>query len=285
MALQLGVNTWTWVSPFRTEDARSLFPKIKEMGFDSVEVALEDPFLVDAEEIRRLLGDNGLGIQVCGAFGPGRDMSSDDPAVINQAFDYIQQAVDFAQSVGSKVVCGPMYSAVGKARHVPEEVRRQERKRALEGLRKAALIAESGGVHLAIEPLNRFETDMINTAHQARELIDSIGSPAVGIHLDTFHMNMEEENVYEAIVEAGDKLYHVHASENNRGTPGSGLAAWTEMARGLKDVKYHGAVVIETFTPEVKEIARAAAIWRPLAKSQDELARNGLKFLRKLLQE
>ena len=284
MAMQLGVNTWTWVSPFRTEDARSLFPKIKEMGFDSVEVALEDPFLVDADETLRLANANGLSVQVCGAFGPGRDMSSDDPAVVNQAFDYIQQAVDFAQKVGSKVVCGPMYSAVGKARHVPPEVRRQERDRAMEGLRKAAEIAESGGVRLAVEPLNRFETDMINTALQARELVESVGSPAVGIHLDTFHMNIEEADVYEAVRVAGNRLYHVHASESNRGTPGAGLAAWDELARGLKDVNYQGAVVIETFTPEVKEIARAAAIWRPLAESQDELARNGLKFLRKLLE-
>src|SRR5687768_10871234 len=284
MAMQLGVNTWTWVSPFRTEDARSLFPKIKEMGFDSVEVALEDPFLVDAEEIVRLASANGLGVQVCGAFGPGRDMSSDDPAVVNQAFDYIQQAVDFAQKVGSSVVCGPMYSAVGKARHVPQETRRQERDRAVEGLKKAAEIAESAGVRLAVEPLNRFETDMINTALQARELVESVGSPAIGIHLDTFHMNIEEADVYEAVRVAGNRLYHVHASESNRGTPGAGLAAWDELARGLKDVNYNGAVVIETFTPEVKEIARAAAIWRPLAESQDELARNGLKFLKRLLE-
>ena len=283
MAIQLGVNTWTWVSPFRTEDARAIFPKVKRMGFDSVEIALEDPFLVDSGEIRRLLDENGLAVQVCGAFGPGRDMSSDDPAVINQALDYIQQAVDFAQAAGARVVCGPMYSAVGKARHVPAEVRRAERERAVEGLKKASEIAESAGIRLAIEPLNRFETDMINTARQARDLIDSIGSEWVGIHLDTFHMNIEENDVYEAVVAAGDKLYHIHASESNRGTPGAGLAAWDEMARGLKDVNFDGAVVIETFTPEVQEIARAAAIWRPLAESQDELASNGLKFLRKLL--
>ena len=104
MAIQLGVNTWTWVSPFRTDDARSLFPKIRQMGFDSVEVALEDPFLVDSAEIRRLLDDKELDVQVCGAYGPGRDMSSDDPAVVNQALDYIHHAEDLAPTVGPGVV-------------------------------------------------------------------------------------------------------------------------------------------------------------------------------------
>jgi D-psicose/D-tagatose/L-ribulose 3-epimerase len=144
-------------------------------------------------------------------------------------------------------------------------------------------MASDTGVRLAIEPLNRFETDLINTAERARELIDAVGSPAVGLHLDTFHMNIEESSPYEAILTAGDRLYHVHASESNRGTPGTAQANWDDLARGLRAVGYEGAVVIETFTPAVQAIARAAAIWRPLAPSQDSLASEGLKFLRGLL--
>jgi D-psicose/D-tagatose/L-ribulose 3-epimerase len=176
-----------------------------------------------------------------------------------------------------------MYSAVGKARQVPPDVRRSEFERAAAGLRKAAEIAANHGVTLAIEPLNRFETDMVNTAVQARAMVDAVDHPSVGIHLDTFHMNIEEENVYDAILLAGKDLKHVHASESHRGTPGKGLAAWDDLAGGIKAVGYTGPVVIETFTPEVKEIARAAAIWRPLAQSQDLLASEGLEFLRRLL--
>lgn len=283
MSNPIGVNTWTWVSPFTTDMAPALFSKIKQMGFDIVELPVEDPSHVEAGPIKRLLDENALGATVCGAFGPNRDLASDEDANVQNSLTYLRALIEFAQGVGANVVAGPMYSAVGKARQVPPDVRRAEFDRAVAGIRKAAVVAADHGVTLAIEPLNRFETDLVNTASQARAMVDAVGHPNVGIHLDTFHMNIEEENVYDAILLAGKDLKHVHASESHRGTPGKGLAAWEDMARGIKAVGYTGPVVIETFTPEVKEIARAAAIWRPLAESQDLLASEGLAFLRKLL--
>jgi D-psicose/D-tagatose/L-ribulose 3-epimerase len=279
----IGVNTWTWVSPFTTDKAPALFSKIKQMGFNIVELPVEDPSHVEAGAIKRLLDENGLTATVCGAFGPSRDLASDDPANIRNSLGYLRELVQFAQGVGATVVAGPMYSAVGKARQVPPDVRKAEFDMAVGGLKQAASVAADHGVTLAIEPLNRFETDMVNTAAQARAMVDAVDHPNVGIHLDTFHMNIEEENVYDAILLAGKELKHVHASESHRGTPGKGLAAWDDLARGLKEVGYTGPVVIETFTPEVKEIARAAAIWRPLAPSQDSLASEGMGFLRRLL--
>ncbi len=279
----IGVNTWTWISPFTTADAAILFPKVKEMGFDIVEIPLEDPTLADGPTVAEALKANGLSATVCGAFGPSRDLTSEDPANIQGSLDYILAAVKFTQEVGATVLAGPMYSAVGKARQVPPDVKKREFDMAVAGLKKAGVMAADHGVTLAIEPLNRFETDLINTARQAKDLIQAIDSPNVKIHLDTFHMNIEEESVYDAIVIAGADLAHVHASESNRGTPGSALAAWEDLARGIKAVNYTGPVVIETFTPDVKEIARAAAIWRPLAVTQDDLAYQGLVFLRALL--
>src|SRR2546423_236998 len=118
----IGVNTWTWVSPFKTSDAHALFPKIKGMGFDMVEIALEDPALVDAGEIRKFLLDNELKATVCGAFGPSRDLASEDPSAVQGCLDYIDEALDFAAGVGANILAGPMYSAVGKARQVPPDV-------------------------------------------------------------------------------------------------------------------------------------------------------------------
>ncbi len=283
MSNQIGVNTWTWVSPLKTSDCSTLIPKVKQMGFDVVELPLEDISLLDAGAIRGMLEDSGLGVTVCGAFGPSRDLSSDDPAIVGQALDYIRESLDFCQTVGAEVYAGPIYAAVGKARHLPADERKAEFQRAVNGLGKAAALAQDRGVRLAIEPLNRFETDVINTAKQAREAVDRVSHPALGIHLDTFHMNIEEDSVYDAVLTAGDKLFHVHASESNRGTPGKGLADWQQLGRGLREAKYNGPIVIETFTPDVKEIARAAAIWRPLAPSQDYIATEGLRFLRGLL--
>ncbi len=283
MSVPIGVNTWTWVSPFTTDHARALFPKIRSMGFDIAEIALEDVSVVDAAEVRSVLDQNGLAVTVCGAFGPSRDLASEDSSVVRQGLDYIRDSLAFCKQVGSRLFVGPMYSAVGKARHMPPDERKREFDRAVEGLREAARMAGDAGVTLGIEPLNRFETDMVNTAEQARRMVETIGRPEARIHLDTFHMNIEESSLREAVRTAGDLLCHVHASESNRGTPGSALAGWTELADGLKEIGYTGPVVIETFTPEVKEIARAAAIWRPLASSQDALAQEGLQFLRGLL--
>jgi D-psicose/D-tagatose/L-ribulose 3-epimerase len=282
MAISFGINTWTWVSPFRTENAKTLFPKIKEMGFDLVELAVEDPDHIDADAIRELLLDTGLGVSICGAFGPNRDLTSDDPANVRNSLDYIERCLEIGSTVGASVFAGPMYSSVGKARQVPADQKKREFDMAVAGLKEAGMLGQKYGLTLAIEPLNRFETDLVNTAAQAREMIDAVDSPAVKVHLDTFHMNIEEESVLEAIRLIGKDLAHVHASESNRGTPGMALAAWEQMEQGLREIDYSGAVVIETFTPEVKEIARAAAIWRPLALSQDRLAADGLAFLKDL---
>ncbi|MGH9769119.1 MAG: sugar phosphate isomerase/epimerase family protein [Blastocatellia bacterium] len=283
MAIQYGVNTWIWTSPLTTDSARELIPKVKAMGFDLFEIPLEDPSLLDAAAVRQVLDDHGLMASVCGAFGPTRDLSSDEAATVNNALAYIHQCMAFCRDVGARVFAGPMYSAVGKARLLPPDERRAEFDRSVAGLKQAAAMAADYGITLGIEPLNRFETDMVNTAAQAVTMCDAIAHPAAQIMLDGFHMNIEETNVAEAIKLAGRRLCHVQVSDSHRGAPGAGLTRWDQFKAGLEAINYDGAIVIESFTPGVKEIARAAAIWRPLAASQDALARDGLKFLRGLL--
>jgi D-psicose/D-tagatose/L-ribulose 3-epimerase len=167
---------------------------------------------------------------------------------------------------------------------VPADQKKREWDLAVKGLKEAAKRANDKGVLLAIEPLNRFETDLINTAEQCERLINEIGAQNVGFHLDSFHMNIEEKNSYEAIKRAGNRLFHFHACENDRGAPGSGRNIdWEGVAKGLKEVNFQHQAVIESFTPATKSIAAAAAIWRPLAPTQDALAGDGLKFLRGIL--
>jgi len=283
MAIQYGVNTWVWTSPLTTAGARELIPKVKAMGFDLFEIPLEAPSLLDAVTVRQLLADHGLAVSVCGAFGPTRDLSSDDAGTVINALDYIHRCLVFCRDVGARIFAGPMYSAVGKARLLPPDERKAEFDRSVAGMKEVAVMAVDHGVTLGIEPLNRFETDMVNTAAQAVAMCDAIGHPAAQIMLDGFHMNIEETNIAEAIKLAGPRLCHAQVSDSHRGAPGAGLMRWDQFKAGLEAISYDGAVVIESFTPGVKEIARAAAIWRPLAASQDALAQDGLKFLRGLL--
>ena len=285
MAVSIGVNAWVWNSPFTTDnEGLALIDKAKQMGFDSFEFGLEDVSHVDAAKLKQKMQQTGLRVVVCGAFGPDRDLTHDDASVRENSLNYITQAVKVCQQSGAKVLGGPMYSAVGKRRHVSPEQKKKEWDLAVKGLKEAGKRAADSGVTLAIEPLNRFETDLVNTAEQCERLVNEVGLNNVGFHLDTFHMNIEEKNSGDAIRRAGKRLYHFHACENDRGAPGSGVNIdWPNVAAALKEVGYKGEAVIESFTPKTKSIAAAAAIWRTLAPTQDALAQDGLAFLRKTL--
>jgi D-psicose/D-tagatose/L-ribulose 3-epimerase len=280
--MQIGVNTWVWVSPFSTENF-DLLPKVKEMGFDVIEIALENIARIDGPLLRRMAEDNGLAITVCAACGPTRDISSEDAEIRREGVQYLLEGVRFAETVGSTLFSGPVYSAVGKARLISPAQRQREREWCLENLRQVGRHASDAGVTIGVEPLNRFETDMINLVDQAVDLIEEVGDPAYKIHIDVFHANIEEKDLPGAIRRAGRRLGHFHACENDRGTPGTGHVDWTGIRDALCDIGYEGAVVIESFTPGTVEIAKAAAIWRPLAPSQDALASEGVRFLRNLL--
>ncbi|MDT8898937.1 sugar phosphate isomerase/epimerase family protein [Thermanaerothrix sp. 4228-RoL] len=281
--MRFGINTFVWVSPCTTAAVKELAPKVRDMGFDVLEVACENPDLIDPVQVKEVLDENGLQGIICGVFGPDRNICSQDAAIVENAKRYLRWLIDAAAEIGSPVVCGPMYSAVGKEHLEEEAARYNEWKKAVEGIREKAIYAKQKGIKLALEPLNRFENDMINVVAQGLKFCEETGMENVGLHLDSFHMHLEEKNSGDAIRSAGKRLFHFHACENDRGIPGTGQVRWEDIAKALKDIKYDGAVVIESFTPQVKEIARAVCIWREIAPSQDTLARDGLKFLKRLL--
>jgi D-psicose/D-tagatose/L-ribulose 3-epimerase len=280
--MRFGASTFIWTSPFG-DDKLDLCDHVAELGFDAIEICIEDPALVDGEAVARAAADAGVGVLVCGAFGPDRDISHEDPEVRAQAGRYLRTCVDIAAAVGSPLVAGPMYSATGKTRLASDEERRQQWEWAVEGLRAVADYAAEHEVTLAIEPLNRFETDLVNTVEQGMSLCRDIDRPNAGLLLDTFHMNIEEKDIAAALRQAGLFLRHFHACENDRGAPGSGHVEWDAVFAALGDLGYEGDVVIESFTPEIREIARAVSLWRPVAPDGDTLARDGLAFLRSSL--
>lgn len=286
MPAHIGANAWIWTSPFTTTDpeALALLDKAKGMGFETFEFGLEDVAAVDAAKLKERAKATGLRLVVCGAFGPDRDLTHEDASVRDNSLNYITQAIELCEKAGCPTLGGPMYSAVGKRRHVTPDQKQKEWDLAVKGLKEAAKRAADHGVRLGIEPLNRFETDLINTTEQCEKLCNDVGAKNIGFHLDSFHMNIEEKNSYDAIKRAGSRLFHFHTCENDRGAPGSGKNIdWDGIAKGLKEINYDGDAVIESFTPKTKSIAAAAAIWRQLAKTQDDLAKDGLAFLKTIL--
>lgn len=252
------------------------------MGYDILEVAVEDNTLIDWQRLKRMSREAGINITISGAFGSERDISSTDPTFRKQGFNYIVDCIRIAEEMNSPIFTGPVYSAVGKTRIVSDEQKKQERNWCIENLVNAGKIAASCGVIVGVEPLNRFETDMVNTAEQALSVVKEISDRHIKISLDTFHCNIEEKNIPDTIRKVGKEyLCHVQGNECDRGTPGTGHLDWKGINEALTDLNYDGAVVIETFGAPSKELAKAACIWRPLANSADELASEGLAFYKK----
>jgi len=280
--MRLGINSFLFVSPFTTESTR-LFSTFKKWGFDTVEIPIEDPSHIDPAQVKAAADKLGLAIgSVCACMGPGRDFRG-TPEEQQTAMTYCKAIIDQAVALGCPSVIGPVYSVVGKADAVEPAQQKVEWDLVVKNLKELAQYAEAKGVTICIEPLNRFETDFLNTCDRGLKLIRAVGSKAVKLHLDTFHMNIEEKNQAAAIRKAGKSLAHFHACGSDRGTPGGDHIAWKEIAKALKAVGYKGDVVIESFTTDVKVIARAAAIWRKIEPRRNDIAVKGLKFLRKTL--
>jgi D-psicose/D-tagatose/L-ribulose 3-epimerase len=253
------------------------------MGYDAVEIPVEYPDMIDGLKVKHALLEHDLSAVVCGAFGPTRDLTHEDPAVHKHCFEYITQCFHLCNTWEAKFLAGPMYSSVGKARMVPPDQRKAEWDRAAKNLFKVCQVADEYGLMIALEPLNRFESDLINTADDVLRLISDINHPAAKVLLDGFHMSIEEKDIEKAIISVGNKLIHVQVSENYRGIPGTGQTPWPLFKKGLEAIRYNGVVSIESFTPEIKELAGAVCIWKNLADSQDGFATEGIAFLKKLL--
>lgn len=277
-----GASTFIWASPFSTQNI-DLLNKVKDMGYDIVEIAVEDTAIIDWPKIKDASRDLDLKITISGAFGTERDISSTEPHYRKLGKEYIIDCIKIAADVGSPIFGGPVYSAVGKTRLVSDEQKKQERAWCIETLKETSIIAADLGVVLGLEPLNRFETDMVNTVDQALSIVQEVGNPNLQIVMDTFHANIEEKDIPNAIRKIGkDLLCHVQGNESDRGTPGTAHLDWAGIRDALHEIGYQGAVVIETFGQPSKELAKAACIWRPLANSADELASEGLAFYIKM---
>ena len=280
--MRLGINTFLFTSPF-TNDSTKLFPRFRKWGFQTVEIPIEDPSHIDPVHVKQALDKSGLVCgSVCACMGPDRDLRG-TPEQQQTGLEYMLKLIDQMVELDCPSLIGPVYSAVGRADAVPETEYKEQWKTVVKHLKILGRYAENNRRQICLEPLNRFETDFINTCDQGLKMIRDVGSPALKLHLDTFHMNIEEKDQGKAIRKAGKLLGHFHACGSDRGTPGNDHIDWKPIASALKAIRYTGDVVIESFTTDVKVIARAAAIWRKMEPTRDEIAVKGLKFLKRTL--
>ncbi len=280
----LGANTWIWVSPLTDDDLAVLAPRIAGWGFDVVEMPVENPGDWDPPRTADLLAGLGLGATVCAVMPPGRELVATTPDVVAATQDYLRACIDAAAAVGSGVVAGPIYASVGRTWRFGAAERAAYARELHEALAPVAEYGAARGVRLGVEPLNRYETSVVNTVEQGLGMIDGLPHEGVGLALDTYHLNIEEQDPAAAIRSAGaaGRLAHVQVCANDRGAPGADHMDWSGLRAALVDAGYRGPLCIESFTAENASIATAASIWRPLARSQDAIATDGLAFLRRL---
>ena len=280
--MKYSINTVLFVSPFTNKDTR-LFPNFKKWGYDSVELLIEDPAHIDPAFVKRELGLLGLACgSIAAAINPGRDLRGSAASQRN-GVKYLCALIDQMVMLEALVLGGPVYSYVGRAAAYSAAEKKFQWQAVVKNLKTVTRYAAERGKLVCVEPLNRFETDFLNTVDQGLQLIADVDNPALKLHLDTFHANIEEKHQGEAIRRAGKHLGHIHACGCDRGTPGNDHIDWKSIGTALKAIRYDGDIVLESVSLDVPQIAKCAAIWRRMEPTREEIARDGVKFLRKVL--
>jgi D-psicose/D-tagatose/L-ribulose 3-epimerase len=279
--MKLGMNMLLWSTDVTGPEYLPVFEQLRDLGYEGIEVPIFDtsPEAVAAYE---QLGERlaGFGLEALGVGARSADDSpiSADPAVRERGLEATNAAVDICAALGAKRICGPLGAPLGYFTGAgPTD---DERQHAVEGLRAAAEHAATRGVTIVVEYLNRFEMYLINCAADAAALVREVDHPNCRLMYDTFHAHIEEKDPRSALQECKDVLVHFHASENDRGTPGTGQVAWDETFAALKEIGYDGWIVIEAFGDALPDLAAATKIWRRMFESEEQLARDGAAFIR-----
>ncbi len=275
---RFGINLMVWNGAVGAAEL-ALLPQIKELGYATVELPVFGADDLDIAAVRQALATHGLACTLSTALPAGVNLI--DEACRAAGVSYLESIIEVAAQVGASLICGPLAAPVGERRG--RGYTQAEWDSCVLGLRAVGAFAAAAGITLALEPLNRFETFIVNTVADGVRLVAEVDSPAVGLLLDTFHMHIEEKSTAAAIRHAGRHLKHFHASENDRGTVGSGQVAWPSVFGALRDINYQGQIVVESFGHTIPELAGATCVWRPLAASPEALASGSIQFLSKHL--
>lgn len=280
--MKTGMNLLLWTG-LVTEEHFPLLGKIKAAGFDGVELPVFEGEVKHYEMLGRELKKQGLKCTTVTIVAPESSPISPDAAVRKTAVERLKWAIDCNKALGAETMVGPFHSPLGVFSGDPPTA--DEKKRAAEVLRQAAEFAKQANLMLAIEYLNRFECYFLTTAADAAALVKSVDHPNFRTMYDTFHANIEEARPSTAIKSVAPYLAHVHISENNRGTPGTGQVDWFESFRTLREVGYDGWLVIEAFGRALPSLAAATRVWRDFFPSPEHVYTHGIKFMKSMWEQ
>jgi D-psicose/D-tagatose/L-ribulose 3-epimerase len=275
---RVGIHALVWVAGWSEDECRRAVALTKETGYDLIEIPLLDPSEVDAAMTRGVLDEVGLAASCSLGLGFDTDVSSVDPAVAARGEELLAAAIDVTGALGASFFGGVVHSAMGKYVHRPTE---RGRRNAVEALKRLAGRGERAGVTIGIEAVNRYESNLVNTTEHALQLLDEIEAPNVVVHLDSYHMNIEERNLAEPVRLAGPLLGYVHVGESHRGYLGTGTVAFAELFGALAEIGYGGPLTFESFSTAVisEPFATALAVWREPWQDGRDPAEQARRFI------
>lgn len=275
---RFGIHALVWTESWNDGACRRAVRLTKEAGFDLIEIPLLDPAEVDGVMTREILESGGIEASCSLGLSFDTDVSSADPAVSARGAELLAAAVDTTSAIGATFLGGVVHSAMGKYLEPPTD---RGRRNCVEALKRVAARAADAGVTIGVEAVNRYESNLVNTAEQALELIDRIDAANVVVHLDSYHMNIEEQNLAQPVTLCGARLGYVHVGESHRGYLGTGTVPFGELFRALVEIGYSGPLTFESFSTAVisDRFASALAVWRDRWQDGRDLAANAHRFM------
>jgi D-psicose/D-tagatose/L-ribulose 3-epimerase len=274
----IGVHALVWVGGWTEPEARTAIESTKAAGYDLIEIPLLDPWSVDVKMTQRLLEEHELAMTASLGLSPETDVSSEDPAVVQAGERLLRQAAEVVRDLGGDYLCGVIYCNLGKYAGPPTD---RGRANSVHAIQRLADHAAASGISLGVEVVNRYESNLFNTARQALAFITDVDRPNVYVHLDTYHMNIEEPDMVSPVLRCGDRLGYVHIGESHRGYLGSGSVDYAGFFRALAQVRYGGTITFESFSSAVVSpvLSNMLAIWRNLWDDSTDLASHARSFI------
>lgn len=277
--LEFGGHALVWAGDWSAEGARAAISGAARSGYDYVEIALLDPWKVDIAMTRDLLAEYGVRAHASLGLSPTTDVTSTDASIIAKGDELLRKATDVLHGLGGTELCGVLYCSLGK---YPGPASRENRANSVAAMQRLSDYAADKGINVNFEVVNRYETNIMNTGIEGLAFLDEVNRPNTFIHLDTYHMNIEEDGMEKSVIAAGDKLGFVHIGESHRGYLGSGNVDFDTFFTALKKINYQGPITFESFSSAVVDpaLSNALCVWRNLWSDSDDLASTALSFMK-----
>jgi D-psicose/D-tagatose/L-ribulose 3-epimerase len=278
-ALKFGGHALVWAGDWSEASARKAAASAKKAGYDYIEMLMIEPEKIDVVMTKEVLAEHGLSATASLGLSPETDVTSTNPSIVKKGDELLRKVVDKLHAIGSTELCGVIYCSLGK---YPGPASAENRANSISAVTRLADYAADKGININLEVVNRYETNIMNTGKEGLKFLEAVNRPNAYLHLDTYHMNIEEDGMSQAVLDAGDALGYVHIGESHRGYLGSGNVDFDTFFSALKKINYSGPITFESFSSVVVDpaLSNALCIWRNLWEDSDDLASHALKYMK-----